>query len=174
MLSAAHWTAALPADACTEAVEWARTQPDYATAWAVCERGDWLLWLIGRLSGPPDSESRRRLVGAAADCEALALPIFEARYPGDTRPRVAIETARRYARGEATAEECGTAAAYAAYAYAAYAYAADAAAAAAAADAADAADAAYATYRSGRARVLRECADIVRQHYPEAPTLPPR
>ena len=129
MLSAAHWTAALPADACTEAVEWARTQPDYATAWAVCERGDWLLWLIGRLSGPPDSESRRRLVGAAADCEALALPIFEARYPGDTRPRVAIETARRYARGEATAEECGTAAAYAAYAYAAYAYASAASAA---------------------------------------------
>ena len=87
------------------------------------------------------------------------------RLDGDAGPGVAIETARRYARGEATAEECGTAAAYAAYAYAAYAYAADAA---------DAADAAYATYRSGRARVLRECADIVRQHYPEAPTLPPR
>jgi hypothetical protein len=32
------------------------------------------------------------------------LPLFESRYPGDDRPRKAIETARRYAMGEATDE----------------------------------------------------------------------
>jgi hypothetical protein len=41
----------------------------------------------------------------AADCAERVLPIFEARYPDDDRPRKAIETARKYARGEATNEE---------------------------------------------------------------------
>ena len=68
----------------------------------------------------------------AADCAERVLPLFEARYPDDDRPRRAIETARRYAEGQATKVELRAAAA-AAYAYAAaaaaYAYAAYAAAA---------------------------------------------
>ncbi len=56
------------------------------------------------------------------------LPIYEAAYPGDDRPRNAIKTARRYADGLATEEEL-TVAAWAAAA------AAGAAAAAAAAEA---------------------------------------
>lgn len=32
--------------ACSEAVEWAQTQPDMATAWAKCERADFMLWFI--------------------------------------------------------------------------------------------------------------------------------
>lgn len=38
----------------------------------------------------------------AADCAESVLPIFEATYPGDSRARTAIETARRYADGLAS------------------------------------------------------------------------
>ena len=81
----------------------------------------------------------------AADCAERVLPIFEAKYPNDNRPRLAIEAARGVDGDAAYA-----AAAYAA-AYAAYAAAADAAARAAA-DAADAAAyAAYAAYAADAA-----------------------
>ena len=36
----------------------------------------------------------------AADCAEHVLPIYEAAYPGDGRPRRAIEAARAFARGE--------------------------------------------------------------------------
>ena len=83
--------------------------------------------------------TRGVLVTFAADCAARVLPIFEAKFPDDDRPRKAIEAARL---GAADAD-----AAHAAYAAANAAHAADAAAnaayaAAAAADAAHAADAA--------------------------------
>lgn len=37
--------------------------------------------------------------------EQKLLPLFEAKFPGDNRPRRAIEVARRFACGEATVEE---------------------------------------------------------------------
>ena len=39
----------------------------------------------------------------AADCAERVLPIFEKQYPDDKRPRLAIEAARAFARGEITA-----------------------------------------------------------------------
>ena len=94
----------------------------------------------------------------AADCAEHGLPLFERRYPSDTRPRECIVTVRAYLRGEASRDDLLKAqrAAYAA------------------ADAADAAYAAYAAYAAAdaayeRARVLRKCADIVRKHYPKPP-----
>ncbi|MGH2512454.1 MAG: putative immunity protein, partial [Candidatus Limnocylindrales bacterium] len=45
----------------------------------------------------------------AADCAEHVLPAFEVKRPNDSRPRNAIETARRYARGEATERELSTA-----------------------------------------------------------------
>ena len=197
---------------CQESLDWIGSRRSAARAWAECERGDWMLWLLGRLAGPLESESRRRLVLCACECARLSLHYVPA---GEDRPRVAIETAERWARCEAgvTLDDVRAAAyaaayaadaadaavavayaadaAYAAYAYAAYAYAADAAYAAAyaadaayaAACAAYAADAAvYAAYAAdaaayaadARARTLRECADIVRRHYPEPPVIPAR
>ena len=87
----------------------------------------------------------------ALDCAERALPVYEAKYPGDLRVRAAIEVSRHYLRGEATIDEVKAAAAaaraadavYAAYAAACAAYAAYAAACAAA-YAANAANAAYA------------------------------
>lgn len=130
--------------ACDEAVEWVRTQPSASVAWATCERGDWMFWLLAKLSGPPESASRKALVLAACACARLSLSQVPA---GETRPLTAIETAEAWARGEDMTLDQVRAAAYAAYA---------------------AADAdAYAA----RSRVLKQCADIVRQHYPTPPRL---
>ena len=76
----------------------------------------------------------------ACYCARDTLPIFEKKYPNDNRPRVAIETAERYANGEATIEELNAARA------AAWAAARDAASAAAWAAAWDAAWAKYTNY----------------------------
>jgi hypothetical protein len=84
----------------------------------------------------------------AVDCAERVLPLYEAAYPNDTRPRVAIDTARRCANGEATLQELAAArdaasAAASAAAWDAASAAASAAARAAARDAAwDAAKAA--------------------------------
>ena len=84
---------------------------------------------------------------AALDFAERALPHYEAKHPGDLRPRTAIEVARRYLRGEATIEELKAAEAAAqAAADAAYADAAYAAADAAYADA-------WATYAAAKAAV---------------------
>ena len=45
----------------------------------------------------------------ACDCAERVLPLYERRYPDDTGPRHAIETARRYAGGQATKEELAAA-----------------------------------------------------------------
>ena len=45
----------------------------------------------------------------ACDCAERVLPLFERSYPNDSRPREAIETARRFANSQATAEELAAA-----------------------------------------------------------------
>jgi hypothetical protein len=135
--------------ACVDALDWLATQPDYPTAWAVCPRGNWMLWLAGKRSGVARSKARRPLVRATCECARLALPYVR---KGELRPLQAIELAERWAQGETvprdelrTAAAAAAAAAYAAGAAAAAAYAAgDAAAAAYAAAAAAAYAAAYA------------------------------
>lgn len=59
----------------------------------------------------------------AADCAERVLPIFEKRYPNDSRPREAIRVARLFADGKTTyaAHVDASAAAHAAAAYATYA-----------------------------------------------------
>ena len=60
-----------------------------------------------RLAGPVDVSREMRLF--ACDCAERVLSIFERERPGDLRPRKAIETARRYATGDATDEELAAA-----------------------------------------------------------------
>lgn len=93
------WTETdVPSDACSDAVAWLRTQPDAATAWRTCERGDWMLWLAGRRAGRPGSDARRVLVLAACDCAELARPHWRDR-DVEVLDRC-LTTARRWARGE--------------------------------------------------------------------------
>ena len=149
--------------ACGQAVKWAKEMKNGQSAWDNCERGDWMLWLVGKMSGKPESAKRKKLVLCACECARLAMVHVP---KGEIRPLKAIETAETWARGDATIEEVRVArrAAYAAdaayAAYAAAAYAADAAYADAAADAS------YA-----RKKTLKKCADIVRKHYPKVPVV---
>lgn len=163
-----HWSARLrDIGACSEAIEWAATQPSLTAAWQACERGEWMLWLAGRLTGPPRSASRKRLVLAACACARLVLPHVT---PGDDRPRCAIEVAERWARGErgVTLDDVHSAAAAASVA--AFAFVTPAAVTAAAA----ASSSYYAPYAAYRVEGMRQCADLVRQHYSRPPRLPQR
>jgi hypothetical protein len=126
----------------TESVGWVGNRSLH-DAWASCHRGDWMLWLAAQAH-----VDRKLLVLAACDCARLSLRHVP---DGEVRPRVAIETAEAWCRGEASLEEvlaASFAAAYAddsaaaAYAAAADAYDSAAFAYAAAADAASAAAAA--------------------------------
>ena len=135
-------------DACDEAIVWAEPYgTDGATAWAECDNPEWMLWLLGKLSGEPGSPERRKLVGCCADIAALVLPIFEVKFPGDSSVRDCIEVCRKYATGKATLVEV-TAAAAATYMAAARAAMAAARAAMAAFAAVDAAGNAVATSRA--------------------------
>jgi hypothetical protein len=171
--------------ACQEAINWFSEQTTPTAAWKSCQRGDWLLWFVGKTSGKPGSESRRKLVICVCECARLSLKHIPV---GEDRPRIAIETAERYARREkgftidmvreagdaahAADAAAAAAAAYAAYAahaaaHAAYAaYAAASSAYAAAYAAAAAAAAAYAAAAAARADIFGQCANIVRKHYP--------
>ena len=132
------------------------------------------LWpLILRAMGSTDRaptdelEAKRLNVGLAVWCARQVLHLV--RVKDRQVCEDAIVAAERWVADPSEANANAAAAAAAAYANAAaaaaaYAAAAAAAAADAAADAADAADA------DARARTLQACADIVRQHYPVAPT----
>lgn len=166
--------------ACEEARAWAGDR-DPRTAWAECERGDWLLWLAGRAG-----IDRRTLVQAACDCAELAWPHArgtdtlltcmlavhvtrewcDGRADLDDVRAVAAAAAAAAAHTDALADAAaGYAAAHAAYAAYNAAYAAHAAH-----SAYDAADAAYAAAHAGyaaawdasRVAVLRKAADLVR------------
>ena len=62
------------------------------------------IWSLRSLEGV-DREIRL----FTCDCAERSLPIYEAKHPNDMRPRTVIGVARRYANGEATAEELTTA-----------------------------------------------------------------
>jgi hypothetical protein len=123
--------------ACDAAITWAAGYDDLPSAWAACERGDWMLWLLatGRLA---DDRTLRRLA-----CRMVReTPVYDADgHPDgrtvwdlltDERSRVAVETAERWCDGRATDEELRAAGAAAgAAAWAAEAAAGDAARAAA-------------------------------------------
>ena len=163
-------------NACREAREDALKYKTSQELWDACKRGDWMLWLIDRLSGEPESEKRKKLVLAACQCARLSLKYVK---EGETRPLKAIETAESWARGESvTIEVVRTAsAAYAAYsastaassaAYAAYAASAAAAAYAAAYAAASAADADADAAFAARAINELQTAEICRSILGEA------
>ena len=94
----AHWSNALnKIGACSGSIEWAKNYPTRAQAWQACEKPHWLLFAIDKLGKPTEQEWRILACAFARE----ALPFVR---HGEDRPRIAIETAERYARGEATRE----------------------------------------------------------------------
>jgi hypothetical protein len=156
--------------ACEEAVLAAHRYKTSQELWNECERGDWMLWLIGKLSGEPKTEKRKKLVITACKCARLALP-----YAGKNKnvAEKCIGTAENWANniGNITIGDV-RAAANAVYA-ANTVYAADTAYAAyAAANAAyAAANTVYAVYAAATIKTLKQCADIVRTDYPDIDSL---
>ena len=183
-------------EACEDAREWARTQPDLATAWVNCRSGDWMLWLLDALDYHNDRAYR--LIACACVRET---PLPDGRKVWglltDPRSRTAVEVAERFAIGGATEEDrdAAVAAAWAAArdatgaaAWAATGDAAGAAARAAAGDAAVAAawaaaraatgaaagaaagDAAGAAAGAAARAAARDAqSDIIRRYLPECP-----
>jgi len=155
--------------ACESAMNWLEENKNKTIEelYASCDRGDWLLWLFAKLE-----IDRKVLVLVLCDCAEIVLKYIP---EGEDRPRVAIETARKWCRGEVTLEEVKSAAsdAYAASdARAAYAsgdacttYAA-CVAAYASGDACTTyatACATYATACAGAGDAYKECADLIRK-----------
>jgi hypothetical protein len=83
--------------ACIDALRWGKDYPTLQEAWVKCERGDWMLWLLGKLSGKPMSDERKKLVLIACQCARLSLKYVK---PGETRPLKAIELASAWAGGD--------------------------------------------------------------------------
>jgi len=75
----------------------------------VVEAGDKVVVREARLLRRLETWNDRTARLFACDCAERVLPLFEGEHPADTRPREAIETARRYANGEATVKELAAA-----------------------------------------------------------------
>lgn len=152
------------AGVCYDAIAWAKQFPDLETAWAACQRGDWMFWWAGIQSGPPESKGRKRLMLAVCECARLTLP-----YARDPDALKCIETAESWARSDgATMDEVRAAREKVDTAAAAYHVAAVADTYAAASFAT------YVVYAAVTATARGEtfaqcCADIVRRHYPQLP-----
>ena len=87
-------------DACWPAVLWVESlPPDHGLdrAWAICTRSDWMLWLTKYLDIPDDV---MRFI--ACDFARTVLHLVPR---GEERPRLAIETAERFACCLGTLEE---------------------------------------------------------------------
>ena len=150
-------------NACKKVVTYADQFDSLQAAWDVCERGDWMLWLLGKQAGEISSDSRKHLVWIACQCARLTLKYVP---EGEARPLRAIETAEAYTRSEMTLDQVKKAAAAAAYAAAAYtASAYTAAYAAYTAAAYTAAYTAAAAADDARYYTLKLCADIIRANY---------
>ena len=146
--------------ACNEGAKWALQYETMAEVYDNCQRGDWLLWVLGRAK----KINKRQSVRIAIFCAERVLSIFEESHPDDDRPRKAIDAAKAYllypcqrtkadavATADAAADAYATDAVADAVATAAAAYAAVATADTAAADADAYADAAAAAYAADAA-----------------------
>ena len=134
--------------ACSDAIEWVATQKNATEAWANCERGDWMMWLLARTSAKKlGSKQHRDLVRAVCKCARLSLKYVP---KGEKRPFAAIRAAEKWADGELAIEIVNDAAG-------------DAAGAAMAA--------AMATGVAAYFRTLKRCAAIVREYFPTPPRL---
>ena len=81
--------------ACIEAVDWVKTQKNksYKALFSECLAGehlDWAKWIIARLL---DKENKIRYAIYAA---TQVIHLYEDKYPGDDRPKKAIQAAKNY------------------------------------------------------------------------------
>ena len=186
-------------NACSAAVKYAKKFETLQSAWDSCERAEWMFWLIGKTTQSKAwSDERKPIVLCALECAETVKHLWPKKQ--EKQIENSIDVLKKWCDGEVdteNAKEARDALRAAAYAAADAADAADADAAAAAAAAADAAAAAYAAaaYAAAAAAyaaadaaaaayaadayaatataadVRKQCANIVRGYYPQAPQL---
>jgi len=108
---ASHWSDALkPLRACELSIIWSNAYDSPKTAWAACNRGDWMLWVAGKLSGPPGGKKRKPLVAATCACARLGLKNISA---GPLRRQMSrvLKVAEAWAHGQASRGDAREAAA---------------------------------------------------------------
>ena len=185
-------------NASEEMVKWCKGYDSLSDAWEACTRGDWMLRLLGKLSGKSGSLAHKKLVRVTCECARLALP-----YAGEAKniSQKTLETAEDWAKGKQClalydvrkAADAIARTAIATHESVAVYYAvltsyyaiitvtdpnsasravgcASYAAVRAAVHAAGDSAKAIASADSARSDIFRQCADIVRKHY-ELPTL---
>lgn len=133
--------------ACAVGLRHAGRYTSYKDLWAKCPRGDWLLWLLGKvIVGRFTAENRQKLIDCAAECACAVAPECDESVGWDVVRRrfPAIYAASQLA--EAPAGQWAT--------YAPMASCLPSSAA-----------------HEQRVACWEKCADIVRQHYPEPPEL---
>lgn len=138
-----------PLHACAESLQWAKGYTSATKAWRECQRGDCMLWLVGKqITSPPWSDSRKPLLACCLDCAETVKHLW----PKERAKKIiaAIGVLREWIAGTATIEQAKDAR-QKLYDDAAAVYAAAAAAA--------------------REKQLMECATIVRRHYPKPPKI---
>jgi hypothetical protein len=125
---------------CADGLEFAKKcDGDFTSIWQTCDRGDWLIWLLGRCN----LLKKKLAVKIAIECAKRVLSNHEKKYPEDLRPRQAIEAAEKWLKSPTAKNKNAASAASAAYSAAYSAYSAASAAAYAAYSAAYSAYAAY-------------------------------
>lgn len=159
-----------------EDVEWGRQYPDFPTAWKSCTNHIWMADWAGRVSGPPLSGGRKKLVLALCEC------VRTVRLSAATEKAFAV--AESWARGEVEDQDMQRVVArvrrtrlkegtwYPGYATTAMAAIDVMDSGVSEYPAATAATAArYAAYAAGAFTAAAESryADILRRHYPEPP-----
>lgn len=157
--------------ACSEAITWAESLGPGVSlehAWAICERGDWLLWWAGKNGGDCSElgywcaeRARQSAIRALGDLGAglIACGTISDRRTARAAASEAAAAGVAAAAAAAAAAEAGVAAAWAAAAW----VAAAAAAAAAAWAAAAASEAAEAAWVAAAAAEMKVIADEVRR-----------
>ena len=89
-------------NACTEAMKWVGDRTPQQ-ALEQCDRGDWLLWWIGKERETKGFPNIREIILVEALCAKLVIHLMK-----DNRSIQAVEVAERYGRGLATDEELST------------------------------------------------------------------
>ena len=94
--------------ACDDAVEWSKGYDDDQVAWDACERGDWLLWIIGkRLKSKPWSDERKPLVLCCIEVTLTVKHLWPKAQAANLD--AAMRTLQKWCNGKATTEEANAA-----------------------------------------------------------------
>ena len=89
---------------CGDALEWAENYSSPAKAWRECERGDWMLWLLGsQIKSEPWADDQKPLVACAVACALTVKHLWPAKQKEEISAGVEIILA--WTKGRATTEQ---------------------------------------------------------------------